>query len=242
MSIFKDPKFENLDWLTQITETIESDANDILSALPEKIQITYEKVDEILGNSWRVQIDSDSIVRQMIRHYIDNSEKQITISFEQMSSITNCFSLEMSDEVIIDLEEKTMIGEIFLVKNIATFDDDFLQKTMGQNGISRYISTISFSASASRLNHVLELLGYSGADMRTKSIKTKKRQLITTLTKIFKNNEWRVRDTALADRACRWIKLYAEDGNLAAFNNFCRLKVMTHSGGPIYSIGEEEAV
>ena len=60
------------------------------------------------------------------------------------------------------------------------------------------------------------------------------------LDNIFKNNEWRIRDTSLANKMCTWIKLYAEDGNLAAFNNFCKLKVMTHNGGPIYSIEEQE--
>ena len=55
-------------------------------------------------------------------------------------------------------------------------------------------------------------------------------------------NEWNIRDIGLSNRIAKWIKLYLCDGNLAAYTNFCKLKVMTHDDDPIYSIDEEEKV
>ncbi len=57
---------------------------------------------------------------------------------------------------------------------------------------------------------------------------------------LFKTNEWKIKDTELANKVGFWIKDYIVDGNLAAYSNFCRLKVMTHKDQPIYSMEEVE--
>jgi hypothetical protein len=89
------------------------------------------------------------------------------------------------------------------------------------------------------MNEILELIGGCEAHLKNRSSRKKMFAIFQRMRSIFQNNEWRIRDTELANKACTWIHSYITDGNLAAFTNFCKLKVMTHNNMPIYSVEEE---
>jgi hypothetical protein len=89
-----------------------------------------------------------------------------------------------------------------------------------------------------RANEIMEILGGCEGGLRTRSIRRKRAALHDRLVKLFKDNEWNIKDTTLANKVGFWICSYVKEGNLAAFSNFCRLKVMTHKGQPIYSMEE----
>ena len=90
----------------------------------------------------------------------------------------------------------------------------------------------------SRANDIMELLGGCEEGLRSRSDRRKKSVIHKRVGEIFKDNLWNIRDTELATKVGSWIRCYIENGNLAAYSNFCRLKVMTHKGQPIYSMEE----
>jgi hypothetical protein len=96
----------------------------------------------------------------------------------------------------------------------------------------------SFNMSVSRANEILELLGNSDAGLRSRSPRKKKESLYYRLKNLFETNEWNIKDTELANKIGVWIVSYILNGDLSALSNFCRLKVMTHKGQPIYSMEE----
>ena len=82
----------------------------------------------------------------------------------------------------------------------------------------------------------MEILGKCDEGLTSKSSRTKRRGLMVRLREIMSKNEWNLRDVELANQVGLWIIDYIQDGNVAAFRDLCRLKVMTHKGLPIYSM------
>lgn len=238
MGVFDDKKFENLDWMSQMTETIESEVNSLLAKMPDRIKLDIDSVLSFMSSGYSsMRLSSDSVARHVLKCIPDRPK----MSWEEEKTVQNCFELEISDEFTLDLETRTMTGEIHLVKVITTLDDELLQKHMGQEGIQQ-LSRVRHSDNFSmgRANEIIELLGGSQEALRGRSARRKIEAIRQKLMRIFSNNEWRIRDTTLANKVGKWVAEYIENGNLAAFSNFCKLKVMTHQNMPIYSIEEQE--
>ena len=236
MSVFADKKYENLDFLSQITETIDAPVNAVLASLPEIKSFSYEEIVTILGDSYSFRMDVGSLVRKLLQ---DSGINYTALSYEERQLVFGAFKLETSGDLILDFETGTLHGEVILTKTVNTLADDVLQKMLGAQGIDelRYINYQS--ASHGRFNEILDLVGGCDEAKKTRSINNKIRFLKRRLMKIFVDNEWRIRDNDLANKISRWARVYIETGNLAALTNFCKVKVMTHNGGPIYSIVEE---
>jgi len=237
MSVFADKKFETLDWMTQMTETIESELNTVLAQMPEETILDREMIYRILGDSWYMHLSISNVVR----HILTNTALANKLSWDERSKLDTCFEFDMDDNVVLDETTGTLSGTIRLIKVISTFEDDVLQKCMGSKGLEKF----NFSrwdtsgGTVGRANEIMELLGGCELGMKNRSIRKKMYTIRGRLTTIFKNNEWRIRDAELADKVCTWIIDYIRNGNLAGLTNFCKLKVMTHSNMPIYSVQEE---
>lgn len=239
MGVFDDKKFEELDWVSQITEGIESELNGLLTNLPDKLELDYSYVSSMLDGR-----DSPTLtVESVVRHLVSITPKSKAVSWDDQRTIINCFVLETEgNSIALDLSNHTLTGKIFLVKHRSTLSDDVLQAKMGRNGLSMLtrIHWNNVVGAVGRANEILELLEVKKELLNSRSTRQKTKTLHDKLEKILSNNEWRIRDTELADKIGYWIADYISSGNLAAFSNFCKLKVMTHQGGPIYSIEEQE--
>ena len=93
--------------------------------------------------------------------------------------------------------------------------------------------------SIERINEILDTLGGCTEDMKNRSARKKLHRVKGRLEEIFRTNEWRVRDMNLANNVGYWIKAYIMNGTISDLVNLTKLKVMTHSNMPIYSIKEE---
>jgi hypothetical protein len=240
MSVFVDKKYENLDWISAATEPVESILNVILSDMPDLIEIDFEIYRKVVGSSWNMGIS----IGDILNRYLGNSKMQNRIlSYDHQIMLRDCFDLELEGSPVIDWQRQEIFdGKIFLVKKIFTLEDKELNKIMGKMGIDsvRMMSSYNSSHTIQRSNEIMEILGGCETDLKSRSPRTKRQAIIKRLTKLFKNNEWNIKDTELADKVGYWISDYIEKGNLASFSNFCRLKVMTHKGNPIYSMEEVE--
>ena len=237
MGVFDDTKLEQLDWMTQMTETIDSDLNSLLAKLPDRTPITVDYIIEG-GNSYL-----SLSVRNLVSLYIANVEKDLRLSWDEERCIDGCFNFEILGAPELDLRTKVISGgEIFMVKTVATLSDEELQPLMGKRGISAIGRNSSFNGAGQveRLNEVLDILGGCSEAIKNRSGKKKASAIRTRLTEIFLTNEWRIRDMNLANKIGPWIMGYVVYGNLADLTNLCKLKVMTHSNMPIYSVKEEQ--
>lgn len=235
MGVFDDKKFEQLDWVSQITETIESDLNGLLARLPEKYDLTFELINSLIKSSYDRTLSIDKI----INHLLTQSNLKLP---DNPDGLYECFKFEISKDLVLDLENGTLQGHATLIKKTQTIEDETLQKMMGKEGIQavQYSLRSLDNSNIGRINEIIDLIGGLEQERSHRSVRKKIYAISKRLESIFANNEWRIRDMALANRICYWIKEYMVTGNLAAYTNFCKIKVMTHSNMPIYSIEEEE--
>jgi len=241
MGVFDDKKFEELDWISQTTEPIDSAINDVLNLIPETTYVDFKMYKEICNDSYyNMNISVSKILNYLIKTHVGH-ELDLQISSTQLNILDRCFKLEVEgEELILDFENKVISGGILkLVKTSTTMDEKVLESILGREGIeSLHCARMDYGDQMSRCNEVMELLGNCAEGLKTRSEHRKRRALFNRLNLLFKNNEWNIKDTELANKVGTWIKDYITDGNLAAFSNFCRLKVMTHKGQPIYSMEE----
>jgi hypothetical protein len=235
MGVFDDKKFEELDWISQAMEPIDSRLNEVLGKVPEEIIIDFKLYKNILHDSHNIDLTLDRVISYVTKQYVNEH-----ISWRQLDTLKQCFKLEItSEDVLLDFEKQEIVGgEIKFVKLMSTMDEKVLEGLLGSEGIEA-VSHTNFSGSGlSRANEIMELLGKCEHGLKTRSERKKKLVITKRLRALFKDNEWKIKDTELANKVGTWISSYISEGSLAALSNFCRLKVMTHKEQPIYSMEE----
>lgn len=235
MGVFDDKKFEQLDWMTQITETIESKLNEVLVGLPDRFVVDGKRLGEQMGNSAYFGLSVDSVIYDLM--YGVHTATQFTYDERQM--IINCFRFESDPVIEFSATTGEIKGTIVLVKHTPTLSDEQLQNIMGHKGINQIAHIALDDPNFDHMNEILDILGNCEAEKRNRSFNKKLRRITDRMGEIFKNNEWRIRDMELADRIGGWVAQYIVHGNLAALTNLCKLKIMTHNNMPIYSMEEE---
>lgn len=234
MGVFDDKKFEELDWISQATEPMDSQLNDVLATLPDELEITFDLYTKFLENSYNFTLNIDKVV-----NYLAN-EAKIHLSWGNRSAITALFKFEVEgNEIELDFESKEIRGgTIRLVKLATTMDEKVLEGLLGKEGCDSISNMNITPENISRCNDIMELLGNCKDGLKTRSTYKKRTLLSRRMKLLFKDNEWKIKDTELANKIGHWIRNYIQDGDARAYANFCRLKVMTHKGDPIYSMEE----
>lgn len=242
MSVFVDKRYEELDWISQATEPVESPLNDILAELPDEFSVsdvdTYLK---IVGDSWSMNFTRSRVISYIMNLLVYNKVKDI--SWAERESIYSNFELDVVGQPILNFETNAIEGgEIRLLKTNFSIDQDRLKAIMGERGLRmvRDVYISSESMYLSRCNEILQLMATKEAlsGLKTRSRKSKRIALYRSLESLLKNNEWNIKSADLSNKIGLWMANYILDGNLAAMSNLCRLKVMTHKGLPIYSMEE----
>lgn len=234
MGVFDDKKFEELDWISQATEPIDSQLNEVLGLIPEVINVDFDLYIKIASMGYGLDLSTRGAVDYCVRNYC----KHINVTYDNVSHLRNLFKFEADGEMTINFEDRTLSGNLRIIKLANTMDEKVLAGMLGRDGVMRVSSMNITQDGLSRANDIMELLGKCDAGLRTRSERKKRQMIVSRLTELFKNNEWIIKDTELANKVGMWINQYVVDGNLAAYSNFCRLKVMTHKGQPIYSMQE----
>lgn len=235
MGVFQDKKLEELDWMTQITETIDSDLNTTLAKLPDRTEVTVAHI--MAGNNGYMSCSARDVLGKFIPETCGGFNN---LFWDEERLLYKCFKFETDGEVEMDLRRDCLSGKISLVKVVQSLSDEELLPLMGTKGIDSIGRGKDYDEThLARMNEILDLLGECGDDMRGRSTKNKIIAIKNRLKTIFKTNEWRIRDMTLANKISLWIKGYIGDGNLACLTNLCKLKVMTHTNMPIYSVKEE---
>lgn len=234
MGVFDDKKFDELDWISQATEPMDSKLNEILGSLPEEFIIDFNTYKEITGESSSMDLSIDRCISYLVSKYCQDQY----LTWDQKDVLRPCFEFQMDGEVNLDFENQIITGELKFMKTQSTMDEKVLEGLLGREGVHTVSRMYFTGPGLGRANEIMELLGGCESGLRTRSERRKRHIIQVRLTKLFKNNEWKIKDTELANKVGNWIASYIVDGNLAALSNFCRLKVMTHKDQPIYSMEE----
>ena len=232
MGVFEDKKYDQLDWISQATEPIESHLNEVLVSIPEVVDITYENIVSLVQRNDSRNISLDSLLKFFLVNV-----NSIAFNHREMDVIRKCFTLEVND-ASVDFENKVLNGSIKLIRHSHTLDEKLLQNLLGKDGIDAVAWISMRDDCAGRINEIFEILGDSDYGLSSRSVRKKRAFLVDRLRQLFKANEWNIKDVTLANKVGYWIKDYIVHNNLAALSNLCRLKVMTHKGQPIYSMEE----
>jgi hypothetical protein len=168
-----------------------------------------------------------------------NSDSARKMSWDDWGVICDCFELHIEPNTTLDFTNGTLSGNIKLLKVRHTLDEEVLKGLLGGKGINQVNQLRSYDINFGRINEILELLGGCEEAMKTRAARKKIHACGVRLKQILKNNEWNIKSAELADKLGEWIFNYVRDGRLDAFTNFCKLKVMTHKGLPIYTMQEE---
>jgi hypothetical protein len=205
--------------------------NDVMANIPDRFEITYEVLLDILkkGHSFQVGIN------ELMEYLVTPSSPQI--SSEDKYLLRNFFEVKIPPDLVVNFREGTMNGVIEFVKKKPQLDDEDIKAHVA------YCATYALSGSAfpkdalPRINEIMDLLNCS--DYRSsRSVHYKMDALKTALKNIILEDKWRVRNTQLFVKSADWIRDYIANGNLASLSNFTRLKCMTHKGNAIYSMDE----
>ena len=236
MGVFDDKKFDDLDWISQATEPIQSKFNDILAAIPDTIDIDFDTYLDIMRyNHNNVAISTTSLMHYLLKKYTTYE----TLHYTEYSKLIPVFALKCED-VVINFEDRTITGSLKAIKLVQQFDDKALQEYLGMIGLNTLQHLYIQKEHNARTNEILDIIGKCEGVIKSRSSNQKKAQLYSRVNDILKNNEWRIRDDELANKICFWIRDYIQYGNVAALSNLCKLKVMTHKEQAIYSIEEAQ--
>ena len=239
MGVFSDQKFEKLDWMTQMTETIDSEINGLIATLPDRIEFNVDSILAATDSNYGMYLSVSNTLDTLITGVCDQSSR-LRPTWEEQRQIERCFKFEISENFELNFKTKKMAGSLALVKIVQTLEDDELQKMLGSKGIDLLQRGNWNEGCIPRMNEMLDVIGGCEAAMKNRSCRKKIDAMCARLRDIFRTNEWRIRDMELSNKVGRWIKDYIVNGNLAALTNLCKLKVMTHNNMPIYSIEEEK--
>jgi hypothetical protein len=111
MGVFDDHKLEQLDWMTQMTETIDSDLNALLAKLPDRTLLTKSNIIETASSHYL-----DLSVGSMVSNMIDDAKLGYP-AWSERGIIYACFAFEIEGEPELDLQAGTLTGgTITLVK------------------------------------------------------------------------------------------------------------------------------
>ncbi len=232
MSIFTDKTYEEMDWLSQAIMPIVANVSKKLELMPDEYVLTKADLDAYVEQHSYYGIDNSRLLELLAKR------GKFPVSLDaDFQSILKCYKLQFNEGDLIDFSS-SVIPEIKLVKVKTALTDKELREMMMEE-CRNIIYNLNHRRcnDNGRLNEILEILGQE--DLKgSKSAKNKVRLIQQTWQEILVTDKWNIRSFELTVKATKWILEYTQDGSLGAFANFCKLKVMTHSGLPIYSMEE----
>lgn len=227
LDIFADKEYQDMDWLGKVVEPYIFPLNEVLSQFPSRYDLSFDDILPFFNDYY--QFDKADIVRLIAQ------KNNISISANDLNTLKTFMTINLSHDVVINLSNKTIQGEFAFICSKSSLEDEEIKEVVA-NSVSHILNNLNGSESH-RLNDVMDILGV----VTSRPIRSgwrKRNEIIHKYRDIILEDKWRLRSAPLAEKVAQWIVEYADTGNLAALSNVTRLKCMTHSGNPIYSMEE----
>jgi hypothetical protein len=259
MSIFIDKKFEQLDWISKAVEPMESNLNEVLSYLPEEIEVTKQDIVDHI-----VRSQDEMKYFWLIRPHIQpnhlsliNDESLITRAYKLQCRNLDGSSLDDEDsdnylgdgplKVRFDSSTDEISAKLFLVKVKAALSEEEMSMIFGRKGINA-IANLAYNIYPSdeynarkRMLELIDLLGPVPDFKIEKTTSTRKtvKFLRNFYSRLCAKNTMNIKSVELIDKLAEWMVDYVLSADAIAIANIGKLKVMTSFGQPVYSMEYE---
>jgi hypothetical protein len=233
-SIFQDKTYQELDFITQAVEPFLDPAQDLLTSLPDKIQVSAASMAKAIdyGTAYAkdiIRATLQTVTQEVLTNLIVDSF-DIQVNREQFQ--LNIVSGEFEEGV-----------EVFVVKNRNHIPDQELLTKAIETNIGELLSswnTVIYKGNSlqyARLKALAELLEAEGKSRSNNELLSK---ITSSMSSNLLSNKWRIKSTIALETLAGWVKRYVESEDYPAYASIAKFKVMVHRGNPIYSLEEIE--
>lgn len=240
MGTLRDKVYEDLDYLSQLTEVVIGPQNDMLAAVPDRIELSIADIESYRTPTWNLTGALTLYKANLLRLYIPGSH------WQYLTEIEDSFGFEVSPDFELDLENKKMTGTITLVKHKHQIDEKrILELAVTNAGRELQRGAWPLKQLKSRAVAVMNTLETDRGHLWLKTAQQGRiasqveRAIIVLLREVILDNKWRVRDTSIIVKIGTWINSYlSELENGVGLVNLTKLKIMVDRDLPVYSIDE----
>lgn len=245
MSSLRDKAYEELDYLSQITEVVISPENELLASFPNRVELSLDIIIDHITISWYGPAGSYMLDKIRLLEDI-STRKNGADQTDLLTNIESYFTFEISPDFELDIEGRKITGSIFLVKTQPQLEDHLALKFAVYRGLGQLVIGDWPSKDLKlRIYNVLNVFDPKLGDQWISSLKKNRitYKEMETLKDAYKkailDNQWRIRDTNIIVKIADWIDEYLQDKpNNKGLVNLLKLKIMVDRGMPIYSIEE----
>lgn len=230
---FADKKYQEMDWISKAVSPWEFNLLPILASIPETIEITPAMICS------SIEEYSDISVAKLVSNEAKKLGFEIDNCLSMASTWLQIFKIDLPDNTKFNFSTMSINNQIFMRKTKPTLDEaDCLNYA---SELIRSIVGWNFKIpqdAVARAGEILDLLNVDPSKHR--GARARERALKTAIYAVINEDKWRIRNMELVSKLGDWIVEYIGCGRLASMANFAKLKVMTHTGQPIYSMQEVE--
>ena len=239
MGSLRDEVYENLDYLSQLTEVVIGPQNLVLGRAPDRWDLTFQDIDKVKANWWSSS-GYDISIQKLLTNALPSAD------WVHINDIRKYFEFEVSDDFEIDFTNKKMSGTIALVKTTPQIEEKKILE-IAINKATWLISHYEWSNKGLR-DKVVAVLNTFEPNRGTEWAKkldsrigySAQMELRNTLSHVILENKWRIRDADIILKVGEWVNSYLsdKDGTSHGFVNLLKLKMMLNKDLPVYSIDE----
>lgn len=245
MDTFRDEVYEEMDDISKLIEPFEFKANNEIAQFPDEFEVSATALNSVISAAWHedyMSISLGSLVRDKASE-LQLNNLLIELSDNKLVHRLFEFKIVTDGDLGLAFDATTGVisnGSIHVVKKGVAMEDSDIEQKMVQH-VQNYLYNhfIYNKCNKKNLNQIAELFGATEARKARKWT-----EKIIALSNHFKelilSRQLVIKDFELFKRFVNWNKVYIEHGNLPAFANIARLKVMMRSGKPIYSMKEDD--
>lgn len=239
MGTLRDEVYEKLDYLSQLTEVVIGPQNEVLAAIPDRMELTVEQV-------WQGRIPTYSRVNSyelnlsnILLGFVPKKHHSVVLS------LIDCFEFDVSPDFQLNMDTKTMQGTIAIVKKQQQIDEKRVLKlavdsALGMLNNYEWPNKRLRERAITVMNTLEEGKGHEWAKGHEGRVSGAAcREIQNLLKDVILENKWRVRDAEVIQKMGSWIQSYmAEKENGLGLVNLLKLKMMVSRDLPVYSIDE----
>jgi hypothetical protein len=239
MGTLRDEAYENLDYLSQLTEVVIGPQNLVLGRAPDRWDLTIEDIIKFRGTGWgRETLEID--VYRLLVNILPKED------WNDASDIKQYFKFEISNDFELDLANKKMTGTIALVKIVQQLEEKKLLEIAIEKSI-RVLSHHKWPTKRLRekVETVLNMFEPGHGSEWAKKLNgqvswSAHSELKNTISSVILENKWRIRDTTVIIKIGEWVNSYLEDktDTSTGLVNLLKLKIMLDKDLPVYSVDE----
>lgn len=240
MGTLRDEVYENLDYLSQLTEVVIGPQNEVLGRCPDRLELSFDQINKCKSQIWGGHLGYCLDVKNILGLCLPYTD------YAYIDDIKQHFKFEASDNFELDIANQKMTGTIVMVKTLQQIDEKkVLEIAINKAGELLCHYDWPTKRLREKIMTVLNTLepGHGTEWAKKLDGKTQFRgqsEIRLTLSNVILENKWRIRDAAIILKVGKWINSYLADGTdqSTGLVNLLKLKIMLDKDLPVYSIDE----